>query len=50
MLYQGNQISLFYNSNSWSYTKIGRIQDVSNNELKNILGNGDVILTFTLNK
>ena len=48
VLYQGNQISLFYNSNSWSYTKLGKIQNISSNELKNILGNGDVTITFTL--
>ena len=28
VLYQGNQISLFYDSHSWSYTKIGKIQNV----------------------
>ena len=50
VLYQGNQISLFYNSNSWSYTKLGKIKNISSNELKNILGNGDVTLTFTLSK
>ena len=50
VLYQGNQISLFYNSNSWSYTKLGKIQNVSSSELKNILGNGDVTITFTLSR
>ena len=50
VLYQGNQISVFYNSNSWSYTKLGRLQNVSTNELKNILGNGDVTITFTLSR
>ena len=50
VLYQGNQISLFYNSNSWSYTKLGKILNVSSNELKSILGNGDVTITFTLSR
>ena len=50
VLYQGNQISLFYNSNSWSYTKLGRIIDIDNDELKNILGNGDVTITITLSR
>ena len=50
VLYQGNQISLFYNSNSWSYTKLGKIINIDNDELKNILGNGDVTLVFTLSK
>lgn len=48
VLYQGNQISLFYDSNSWSYTKIGKIINVDNQKLKSILGNGNVILTVTL--
>ena len=50
VLYQGNQISLFYNSNSWSYTKLGKIINIDNDELKNILGSGDVTLVFTLSK
>jgi hypothetical protein len=49
VLYQGNQISMFYESHSWSYTKIGKIQNVSSDELKGILGSGDVKLTFSLN-
>ncbi len=50
VLYQGNQISLFYESNSWSYTKLGKIKDVTAEELKKILGSGDVSITFTNNK
>lgn len=48
VLYQGNQISLFYNSNSWSYTKLGKVQNVSTKDLKNILGSGDVSLVLSL--
>ena len=50
VLYQGNQISLFYNSNSLNYTKLGKIQNVSANELKKILGNGDITIAFTLSR
>ena len=46
VLYQGNQISLFYNSNSWSYTKLGKVTNMTVNELKEVLGNGDVTLTL----
>ena len=46
VLYQGNQISLFYNSNSWSYTKLGKVTNISEKELKDVLGNGDVVLTL----
>lgn len=49
VLYQGNQISLFYNSNSWSYTKIGKVKNVSVAELEKILGSGDVTLVLSLN-
>ena len=48
VLYQGNQISLFYNSNSWSYTKLGKVQNVSSRELKNVLVSGDVSLVLSL--
>ncbi len=46
VLYQGNQISLFYNSNSWSYTKLGKVTNMSSEELKNTLGSSDVTLTL----
>lgn len=46
VLYQGNKISVFYDSHSWSYTKLGKIQNVS--DLKKILGSGDTTLEFSL--
>ena len=49
VLYNGNQISVFYDSNSWSYTRIGKIINKDKNELKSILGNGNVTLTFCIN-
>ena len=36
VLYQGNQISIFFDSNSWSYTKLGKIKNRSSDELKTI--------------
>lgn len=44
MLYQGNQITIFYDSNTWSYTKLGSVTNKSNEELKNILNKEDVQL------
>ena len=49
ILYQGNQITLYYDTNSWNFTKLGKVQNVSQNELKEILGSGNVELTFSLN-
>lgn len=46
VLYNGNQIVIFYGSNSWSYTRIGKIDDLSGWE--DALGSGDVTVTFSL--
>ena len=48
VLYQGDKISLFYGSHSWSYTKLGKIVNVDSNKLKEVLGSGDVTLEFSL--
>ena len=48
VLYQGDKISLFYGSHSWSYTKLGKIDNVDSNKLKEVLGSGDVTLEFSL--
>jgi len=41
ILYNGNQIVLFYGSNSWEYTRLGRIEYQSLNELKSFLKAGE---------
>ena len=46
VLYTGNQIVLFYGSNSWSYTRLGRIDDLTGWE--EALGSGDVTVRFSL--
>ena len=43
VLYSGNQIVVFYGSNSWAYTKLGHI-DLPEEELTQLLSNGDVVL------
>ncbi len=43
ILYLGNQIVLFYGSNSWSYTKLGRMQGLSAAEIREILTAGEEI-------
>ena len=48
VLYQGDKVSLFYGSHSWSYTKLGKIGNISSNELKEVLGQGNVTLVFSL--
>ena len=41
VLYSGDQIVIFYGSNSWAYTKLGHI-DQSQEAMEELLGNGDV--------
>ena len=47
VLYSGSQLVVFYGSNSWAYTRLGRIVDKSASELSELLGGGDVIITLT---
>lgn len=46
VLYNGNQIVIFYGSNSWSYTRLGKINDLTGWE--QALGSGDVTVTFSV--
>ena len=46
VLYQGNQIVIFYGSNSWNYTMIGRIDDLTGWE--EVLGDGNVTVVFSM--
>ena len=45
VLYSGNQIVVFYGSNSWAYTRLGHM-NMTKDELTNLLGNGDVEITL----
>ena len=48
ILYQGNSITIYYGNNSWNFTKLGKIENVSQYELKNILGDYDIKVRFSL--
>jgi hypothetical protein len=48
ILYSGNQIVLFYGSNSWSYTRLGRIEYESLEQLKSFLKAGQGRVSVTL--
>lgn len=45
VLYNGNQIVLFYGSNSWPYTRLGEM-DLSEDDTMQLLSNGDITLTL----
>lgn len=46
VLYNGSNIVMFYGSNSWSYTRIGKIDDLTGWEAA--LGSGSITAIFTL--
>ena len=48
ILYNGSQVVLFYGSNSWSYTRLGRIQYTTADELKSFLKAGQGRISVTL--
>ena len=47
VLYSSDQIVLFYGSNSWAYTRLGKM-DLSENEVVNLLSKGNVSIRLTL--
>ena len=46
VLYSGDQIVVFYESNSWAYTELGHITDKSAQEMEQLLANGDISITI----
>lgn len=50
ILYQGNSVTIYYDTNTWSFTRLAKIENVSGEELLSVLGSGDVSVTFSLNK
>ena len=48
VLYSGNQMVVFYGSNSWSYTTLGHIYDKDEAEMTDFLSNGDVTITISM--
>ena len=46
VLYSGSQIVVFYGTNSWAYTRLGRIDGLSGSELVDLLGSGPVELSL----
>lgn len=48
ILYQGNQLTIYYSTNQWSLTKLGHIDNISADELRQLLGDGNIVATFSL--
>ena len=48
VLYNGSNICMFYGTNSWSYTRLGKIEGLSESELRTFLKAGDSNISVTL--
>lgn len=48
ILYEGDQITIYYDENTWNFTRIAQIKGYTANELKEFLGEGEVEVTFML--
>ncbi|MBP5577169.1 MAG: hypothetical protein J6X67_10490 [Treponema sp.] len=48
ILYQGNQITIYYDTNSWNFTRLGKVDRITQAELKKILGKGNVTAVFSV--
>ncbi len=48
ILYLGNSFVIYYDTNSWNFTRLGKIKDVTADELKEALGSGDVTVTLSM--
>ena len=50
ILYQGNALVIYYSPNSWSFTYLGSIDNVTQEELREVLGSGDTEVTLSLDE
>ncbi len=48
ILFQGRTFVIYYSTNSWSLTPLGKVQDVTAEELRALLGEGDVSVTLSM--
>ncbi len=48
VLYSGDQIVVFYGSNTWEYTKLGKITGLDEGELARMLGSQDTVITLSV--
>lgn len=47
VLYSGSNIVVFYGSNSWAYTRLGRITNLTDAEFTDLLSNGDAAIILS---
>lgn len=47
ILSEGNLLVIYYAPNTWNFTRLGKVENLSEDELKNVLGKGNIKATLT---
>ena len=50
ILSKGNLLVIYYAPNTWNFTRLGKVQNLSAEELKKVLGKGSITATLTLDE
>lgn len=48
VLYNGNQLVIFYGQNTWSYTRLGKIEHVTSSDIRDFFGSDEAIVELTV--
>lgn len=48
LLYAGDQIVLFFGSNTWAYTRLGHVEAITDEALASLLDTESAVVTFSL--
>lgn len=48
ILSEGNLLVIYYAPDTWKFTRLGKVQELSEEELKDVLGTGNITATLTL--
>ena len=48
ILSEGNLLVIYYAPNTWTFTRLGKVQNLSEAELKKVLGKGNITAILTL--
>ncbi len=46
-LYQGDRLTIYYDTNPWSFTRLGSIVSLGEDDLPEVVGEGTVTVTLT---
>ena len=50
ILSEGHLLVIYYASNTWNFTRLGKVQNMGAADLKRVLGKGEVTVTLSLDE